>query len=185
MDVLKACLDIQMENILSGPLCDPQAVQELIDAGVGRTIELKLGNKVSLARIGLSKEPIKLRGHVRAICDGTYTVTGPIYTGLKCSMGRTVWLDIGAAHVVICEQTHEPWDLGIFHCLGIDPTRYKYLLLKSRMYCRPVFAPLCAGIVECDSPGVTSSNYDYFSFKNLQRPVFPMDSMDSMEKIQF
>jgi microcystin degradation protein MlrC len=178
MDVLQACLASGMRDILTGPLCDPQAVDELVRAGKGAQVSLQLGNKVSLAGIGLHKQPLTVTGRVRAISDGQYTVTGPIYTGLRCHMGRTVWLDTGAAQVVVCEQTHEPWDLGVFQCVGVDPTRYRYLLLKSRMYCRPVFVPISSGLIECDSPGVTSSDYSHFPFANVRRPVYPIDPMN-------
>ena len=62
----------------------------------------------------------------------------------------------------------------MFHCVGMDPTRFRFVLLKSRMYCRPVFVPLSAGLVECDSPGVTSSDYQLFPFENLRQPVYPL-----------
>ena len=90
-------------------------------------------------------------------------------------MGRTVLFDTGSAQIVVSEQTHEPWDLGVFHCVGLDPTRFRFLLLKSRMYCRPVFTPLSEGLVECDSPGVTTSDYARFPFTRVRRPVYPLD----------
>ena len=45
------------------------------------------------------------------------------------------------------------------------------------MYCRPVFEPLSAALVECDSPGVTSSDYSLFPFGKVRRPVFPLDAI--------
>lgn len=56
--------------------------------GVGATLTLRLGNKVPLAALGISKQPLEVSGTVRAISDGEYTVTGPIYTGQRCAMGR-------------------------------------------------------------------------------------------------
>jgi microcystin degradation protein MlrC len=43
------------------------------------------------------------------------------------------------------------------------------------MYCRPVFVPIAEGFVECDSRGVTSSDYRLFDYVNLERPVYPLD----------
>ncbi|MFT3812982.1 MAG: M81 family metallopeptidase [Acidovorax sp.] len=177
MDVLQAALELGLTGIAVGPLCDPEAVARLAAAGEGAQVEIALGNKVPLTRIGLHKQPLVLRGVVRAVSDGAYTVTGPIYTGQRCHMGRSVCFDTGAAQIVVTEQTHEPWDLGVFQCVGIDPTRFRYLLLKSRMYCRPVFVPLSAGLVECDSPGVTTSDYTRFAFTKVRRPVYPLDAM--------
>ena len=175
MDVLEAALDLRLSGIAVGPLCDPEAVAELSAAGEGTEVEIALGNKVPLDRIGLHKQPLRVRGTVRKVSDGAYTVTGPIYTGQRCHMGRSVCFDIGAAQIVVTEQTHEPWDLGVFHCVGIDPTRFRFLLLKSRMYCRPVFVPLSEGLVECDSPGVTTSDFARFPFARVRRPVYPLD----------
>ncbi|WP_404300919.1 M81 family metallopeptidase [Alicycliphilus denitrificans] len=175
MDVLQAALDLGLSDIAVGPLCDPEAVHTLAAAGMGAEVEIALGNKVALDHIGRHKQPLRLRGTVRAVSDGSYTVTGPIYTGQLCHMGRSVCFDIGAAQIVVTEQTHEPWDLGVFHCVDIDPTQFRYLLLKSRMYCRPVFVPLSAGLVECDSPGVTTSDFGRFPFAKVNRPVHPLD----------
>jgi microcystin degradation protein MlrC len=43
------------------------------------------------------------------------------------------------------------------------------------MYCRPVFEPLCGGIVLCDSRGITSSDYSLFRFQRVRRPIYPLD----------
>lgn len=178
MDVLQAALAEGLSDIAVGPLCDPGAVAELVAAGVGAQLTVRLGNKVPLTQLKVSKEPVALSGTVRAISDGEYTVTGPIYTGQRCAMGRTVLFDTGAAQIVVTEKTHEPWDLGVFSCVGVDPTAHRFVLLKSRMYCRPVFVPLSHALVECDSPtGVTSSNYALFPFRNVRRPVFPLDTV--------
>lgn len=177
MDVLQAALAHGLKDIAVGPLCDPQAVESMMQAGVGARVELALGNKVPLTQLGIAKQAMQVMGTVRAVCDGEYTVSGPIYTGQRCCMGRTVLLDIGPALIVVTERPHEPWDLGVFQCVGVDPTRHRFLLLKSRMYCRPVFVPITQGLIECDSPGVTSSDYDLFPFSRVKRPVFPLDAL--------
>ncbi|MES2877105.1 MAG: M81 family metallopeptidase [Pseudomonadota bacterium] len=177
MDVLQAALAHGLQDIAVGPLCDPQAVAAMVQAGVGARVELALGNKVPLTQLGIAKQAMQVTGTVRAVCDGEYTVSGPIYTGQRCCMGRTVLLDIGSALIVVTERPHEPWDLGVFQCVGVDPVRHRFLLLKSRMYCRPVFVPITQGLIECDSPGVTSSDYDLFPFSRVKRPVFPLDAL--------
>ncbi|QRF59454.1 M81 family metallopeptidase [Variovorax paradoxus] len=175
MDVLQEALAQGLDGIGVGPLCDPEAVAELIAAGEGARATVALGNKVSLAGIGRENAPVRLTGTVRTICDGEYVITGPTYTGQRASMGRTVLFDIGAARIVVTERTQEPWDIGVFECVGLDPRQERFLLLKSRMYCRPVFEPLAAALVECDSRGVTSSDYGLFPFGKVRRPVFPLD----------
>ncbi|MFT5642725.1 MAG: microcystin degradation protein MlrC [Janthinobacterium sp.] len=177
MDVLAAALRCKMSGIAMGPLCDPVAVATLIDAGLGATVTLTLGNKTNLTAQGLDKTPLLLSGVVRAINDGCFRVSGPIYTGSVINMGRTVLFDIGAARIVVTEQRTEPYDLGVFACVGLDPAQADFVLLKSRMYCRPVYVPLSRAVVECDSDsgGPTSSDYAFFPFQKMRRPIYPLD----------
>ena len=176
LDVLSAALRVDLESIAVGPVCDPAAVAQAISAGVGAELELALGNRFPRPIPESSPAPVTLRGRVVHIGDGTFKVRGPIYTGATFSMGRSVAFDIGAATIVITEKRMEPFDLGVFECVGIDCTAYRFILLKSRMYCRPVFGPLCADMVECDSDigGPTSSDYRYFRFEKLRQSVFPL-----------
>jgi microcystin degradation protein MlrC len=176
MDVLEECLRQGLDGIAAGPICDPQAVAQLVAAGMGATTTVDLGNKIPMPAIGRERAPLRLTGRVRAMCDGEYTITGPIYTGARGHMGRTVLFDTGSAQIVITEQTQEPWDLGVFGCVGLDPKTKRYLILKSRMYFRPVFAPLAAAIIECASAGVCSSDFSLFRYRKVRRPVYPLDA---------
>ncbi len=177
MDVLQAALAAHLTPIVVGPICDPQAVQRLWKMRPTDVVGVDIGNRIPLTQQGISKKPVRLTGVVRAKSEGEFTVSGPIYTGARVSMGRTVLFDTIDALIVITERRMEPYDIGIFSCIGLDPARYDYLLLKSRMYARPVFGAMAKALVECDADqgGPTSSNYALFPFKNIRRPVYPLD----------
>lgn len=174
MDVLGEALAQGLDDIVVGPICDPDAVAAMMAAGVGALIELGIGNRVAMPRIGVSKDPLRLSGVVRVLGDGEYTISGPTYTGMRCFMGRAAVLDTDRARVLVTELPHEPWDLAVFTSVGLDPRACRTLILKSRMYCRPVFEPIAKAVVECASRGVTSSDYKLFRFEKLARPVFPL-----------
>jgi microcystin degradation protein MlrC len=174
-DAFEEALKQGLDGIVVGPLCDPEAVATLFEAGEGATVTVGIGNKLaSVASRG--KPPLEVTGIVRALTDGEYIISGPTYMGQRAYMGRAAVLETPAARILVTERTHEPWDLGVFESVGIDPRGARFLILKSRMYCRPVFVPISGGLVECDSRGVTSSDYGLFSFENLKRPVYPLDS---------
>jgi microcystin degradation protein MlrC len=176
MYVLKAALRQGLTGIAVGPVRDPQAVAEMIKAGVGAKVTVKVGGKMDMPAIDVKGEPLELTGVVRAITDGEYTITGPQFQGMRCYMGRTVVLDTGTAEIVVTEKNQEPWDRGVFTSVGIAPEQKRFLLLKSRMYFRPVFLPIAKGMVFCDSVGVGTSDWTQFEFKNLRRPIYPLDS---------
>ena len=43
------------------------------------------------------------------------------------------------------------------------------------MYFRPVFLPIAKGMVFCDAPGVSSSDWTQFDYRKLRRPIYPLD----------
>jgi hypothetical protein len=115
------------------------------------------------------------------IHSGDILVRGPIFTGSLLRMGPSVLFETQQAQIVISSARVEPYDLGVMRELGIEIEKKSFVLLKSRMYCRPVFAPLSKGLIECDSDqgGPTSSNYTRFNFQKVRRPIFPLDALPS------
>jgi len=175
MYVLKEALRQGLTGIAVGPIRDPEAVAQMVRTGVGARLTLNVGGKMDMPAIDRKGEPLELTGVVRAITDGEYTISGPQFHGMRCYMGRTAVLDTGAAQIVVIERNQEPWDRGVFTSVGIDPTQAKFLLLKSRMYFRPVFLPIAKGMVFCDAPGVGTSDWTLFEYKKLRRPIYPLD----------
>jgi microcystin degradation protein MlrC len=76
---------------------------------------------------------------------------------------------------VITERAHEPMDLGVFTHCGIDPSRKRYIMLKSRIHYRAGFKPIAAHIVECAGAGVTNADLSVYRYQKLTRPIFPLD----------
>ena len=176
VDVLRAVLNAGFEGIMVGPTCDPGAVQKMIDAGPGAKVNLMLGSHTPMPKIGAdAPKPLAISGHVRMISDGEYVVTGPIFTGDRVFMGPCAVLDTGRAQIVVTSLPHEPLDRGCFETVGLDPRRARFLVLKSRMYFRPVFEPLACAVVPCASVGVTSSDNAIFRFGKVRRPLYPLD----------
>ena len=175
MNVLHEAIAQGLSDIVVGPICDPEAVAQMISAGQGASVSLNIGDKVPLSQLGISPVSRSLTGKVAKITDGEYVISGPTYTGQRIRMGRTVKLDTPHAQVMVTETPQEHWDLGIFEHIGIDPASHRFVLLKSRMYCRPVFVPISKAVIECDGGGVTSSDYSRFPYSKVNRPVYPLD----------
>ena len=176
VDVLRAALAAGFTGIVVGPTCDPGAVAQMVAAGVGARMTLAIGGKTPMPKIGVRRpRPLELTGTVRIITDGRYVVSGPIFTGDTLYMGTTAVFDTGNARIVVTSQPQEPLDLGCFESVGVDPREATYLILKSRMYFRPVFEALAAAVIPCASAGVTSSDNTIFRFEKVRRPIYPLD----------
>ena len=179
--VLREVLDQGLEDVAMFGLCDPQAVAEMERAGVGATLTLKLGGKVDMPTIGRKGEPLEITGKVRAITDGEFVITVPMGRGTITNMGRTAVFDTGRVQVVVCSLHTEPYDLGCFRSVGIEPTAKRYVILKSRIHYRAGFRAIAKQELACDGVGVTSSDNALFDFKAVRRPIYPLDP-DTPEK---
>ena len=173
--VLKEVIRQGLEDVAMFGICDPEAVEEMARAGVGCRVALSLGGKVDMPSIGLRGEPIEISGRVRALTDGDFVVTAAMARGTVESMGQTAVLDTGKVQIVVCSRNSEPFDLGCFRSVGIEPTQKKFLILKSRIHYRAGFRAIARHELPCDGVGVTSSDNRLFEFKKVRRPIFPLD----------
>ena len=175
MSVIEEAMKQDLEDACAGPICDPVSVGQMIDAGINVEVTLDLGGKIDMPAMGLKGKPLKVTGKVKAITDGQFVVTGPMATGTTMRLGRTAVLDTGKMQIVVSEGRHEPWDLGVFTHCGIDPSRKKYVLIKSRQHFRAVFEPIAKHVVMCDGHGCTASDITLFNYSRIRRPLYPFD----------
>ena len=181
--VLRAILDAGLDDVAAFAICDPEAVQALIAAGVGKDVTLPLGGKMDMPQIGLTGEPLTVTGRVKLISDGLYRNLGPASTGMLMDMGPTVVLDTGKVEIVVISRQQEPNDKNCFLSVGIDPTRKKFLMLKSRIHYRAGFGDVAKEVIECAGTGVCTSDYDQLTFRKVRRPIYPLDLInDAGEK---
>ncbi len=173
--VLSEVLAQGLEDVAMFGICDPAAVRQMTEAGVGAEVSLDLGGKMDMPAIGRKGEPLPVTGTVRALTDGAFTVTVPMGRGTQTDMGPTAVLQIGSVLVVVCSRNVEPWDPGCFRSVGIEPTAMRYLILKSRIHYRAGFADISRRDIPCNGVGVTSSDNSLFRFENVRRPIYPLD----------
>jgi microcystin degradation protein MlrC len=177
MTVLGGMLDAGLQDAAAFAIFDPQAVQQMIAAGVGAQVTLSLGGKLDMPSIGLKGQPRTVSGRVKLICDGRYRNFGPMARGEANDMGPTAVLDTGGVEIVVISNHVEPHDLAAFVAVGIDPARKRFLMLKSRVHWRAGLRPLAQAVVECAGTGVCTSDYAMLNFQHVRRPIYPVDVM--------
>ena len=98
-DVLEECLRQGLSNIGVGPLCDPGRRGRRHQGGPWGDI----GHRAWQRACRSASAPIRAAvarssASVRAITDGRFRITGPIYTGETWAMGRTAVLETDDVH---------------------------------------------------------------------------------------
>ncbi|WP_158096024.1 M81 family metallopeptidase [Cloacibacillus sp. An23] len=171
--ILKALIDNRVRNAAFAIIVDPASVNKAIDAGVGNIVEVDLGGKAEDPYI--NGYPVHVRAAVKTIADGIYVNKGKMAKGVINDLGRSVVLDIDGIEVIVTEKRLQPWDLEVYRRMGIEPSEKKLLVVKSSMHFRASFGAIAKSIINIDCPGLLSSNFKNFTYKHLQRPIFPLD----------
>ncbi|RPH46502.1 MAG: M81 family peptidase [Burkholderiales bacterium] len=175
--VLAEVLRQDLRDVVFYAIHDPESVRAAIAAGVGAEVTLDVGGKSAMPSIGAPATPLRVTGTVKRITDGVYTLRGPMGAGSKTNNGPTVVLRVGGVDLVLISLYQEPFDLECFITAGIDPTRRRFVVIKSRVHWRAGLGGLAREVVECSGVGVTTSDYSLLKFERVRRPVFPLDAI--------
>ncbi|MBN8892235.1 MAG: microcystin degradation protein MlrC [Rhodospirillales bacterium 70-18] len=174
-DVLREIIRQELDDVVFFGIYDPEAVQQAIAAGIGSTVTLSIGAKLPMPLLPVASSPLTVTGRVRTISAGYYTATGGLSPGLQVFMGTTVVLDTGRVQIVLLSRHVEPTAQEMLQVLGIDPAKKKYVAIKSRVHWRADLGKIAREIVECAGVGVCTSDYGQLTFRNVRRPIFPLD----------
>ncbi len=169
--LLAALLAARMRDVVVGVIRDPETVAQAIAAGTGTEIAVRLGGKTD----DQHGAPVIADARVVRITDGVFTNTGPMGVGGRTRMGRTAVLDCGGIGVIVTEQRVQALDLSLFRSVGIEPTAMRAIIVKSSVHFRAAFAPIAAQIIDVDTPGISSPHLERFSFRQVRRPIWPLD----------
>ena len=177
MAVLAGILEAGLEDVAAFAVYDPAAVVEMQKAGLGARVTLQLGGRLDMPSLGLKGQPLTVTGTVKNLTNGQFRNRGPMSKGVLMDMGATAVLDTGKVEIVVISRQQEPNDLECFASQGIDPTKKRYLMLKSRVHWRAGFGDLAKATVECAGVGVCTSDYGVLDFRKVRRPIYPLDAM--------
>lgn len=172
----KTLLDMGARSATVCSISDQEAIDHCIAAGVGAEVSMPVGGK----RDKFHGDPVPVTGKVRLIHEGSFIRQGPMGRGVRQTVGRCVVLEIGGPdgiELMLTEHRAHPNDLQYFYAFGIDPTQRQILVLKSAAHYRAAFDPIAAETIEVDAPGITSPRLERYDYKNIRRPIYPLDDV--------
>ncbi|MEE6287852.1 M81 family metallopeptidase [Georgenia sp. MJ173] len=154
-------------------LCDPDAVQQCVVAGVGASVELLAGGKTD----GRHGDPVRLRGTVRLLHDGRWEETGPTHGGFRYfNTGPGALLATEDGHdVLLISRPHGNVSRQQLSAVGLDPARQRIIIAKGVNSPRATFEPIAAELLFVGTPGVTSADLSTFGYQHRRRPMFPFE----------
>src|SRR6266567_3324137 len=149
---LKGLVEAAVESVAFHAICDPEAVQDGMRAGVGAKTTLTLGGKTDPSMGG-----------------------GPLGGGVERDDGPSMVFRVGGIDIIVITNNGQAVDLGQFTSLGIDPTRYRTVAVKSMQHFRAAFEPIAREVILVDTGALCSELYTPELFDKVRRPVWPLD----------
>ena len=122
--------------------------------------------------------PIPVQGRVRLIADGQFEDPRPTHGGARFfDQGTTAVLDTDDGHtLVLTSRRLGNTSIEQMYSLGINPERYQVVVAKGVVSPRPAYQPIAAQIVLVNTPGVTTSDLSFFTYRNRRRPLYPFEN---------
>jgi microcystin degradation protein MlrC len=174
---LKGLVEAGIESVAFHAICDPEAIQQGMRAGVGTKTTLILGGKIDPAMGG---GPLSLFGEIVCLTNGRFIAHGPMGGGVERDYGPSMVFRVGGIDIVVITNNGQAVDLGQFTSLGIDPTRYRTVAVKSMQHFRAAFQPIARDVVLVDTGALCSEIYTPELFTKVRRPVWPLDPIPDL-----
>ena len=170
--LLAAMIEADLRNAAMTMFWDPEAVEAAVAAGEGAEIDISLGGRIDPA----FGAPLAVRAVVRRVTDGCFRLDGPMAQGVASNNGPSARLAVGGIDVCVSSRRGQAFDLQHFRHFGIEPETMSVLAVKSAQHFRAAYEPIARRVIVADDGGgLTSCNYRSLPYRNVRRPVYPLD----------
>jgi microcystin degradation protein MlrC len=169
--LLRAMVEARLENAAFATIADAETAAIAHRAGIGAEIRVRLGGKHD-AQLSPGLDAV---ARVVSLSDGRFVYEGPMQRGIAASLGPTAVLKIGGVEIVVASNRFQVYDRCFFASQGIDPAARRVVAVKSAHHFRAAFEPMAREVLVVDAAGITSPDPKKFPYRNVRRPVWPLD----------
>lgn len=173
MWILQALHARGVSGVIAGVITDPALAAEAHRLGQGARFRAVF-NRVPLDEFS---QRFEADARVITLRDGDCVGRRGFYAGRRMNLGASALLDLGGIQVVVISIRTQCADPIFLEMMGLNIAAARAVVVKSRGHFRAGFDEFFppAQVIEVDAPGLTSPVLTRFDFKNLPRPVFPID----------
>jgi microcystin degradation protein MlrC len=162
---LRRILERGITDVASGYYWDPIAVRFCMDAGVGATLDLRVGGKCG----PMSGDPVDLKVTVRGMAD----MVTQRFGDAPDPMGPSVWISAKGIDLVLTTLRTQVFHPEGMTKLGIDLSRRKIVVVKSTQHFHAGYAPIASRVLYAAAPGTLSKDFAKIPYRHLTRPLWP------------
>jgi microcystin degradation protein MlrC len=158
--VLEALLRHKSKNALVAGIVDPLALKECMEAGIGKKIRINLGGKVD----NVFGKPLEINARVIFLSPDSLMNT---YRGLAV-------IETDGVKTVILKARRSFVEIKDFKEAGLSPLDFKIVVVKLG-YLFPELRDIAPVHLMALTSGFCNLDIATLPFKNVHRPIFPLD----------
>lgn len=171
--MLKRLIERGVRNAAFACIYDPETVEQASLAGVGASIDVRLGGK-QCPDVGGG--PICCKAYVKTLSDGVH-YTRDYCPGTLTNLGKTAVLVIEGIEVLVTGIRTQAWDLEAFRINGISPERKKLICVKSAAHFRASYGTIAHKIIDIELPAIAPQSPKAMNYRFTRRPIYPLDEI--------
>ena len=162
----KVC-ERRITGVMLGYFWDPIAVRFCFEAGLGATLDLRIGGKCGVA----SGAPVDLTVTVMGLAE---QVTQRFGTA-PVAMGPSAWVRAEGIDLVLCSLRTQTFHPEAMAALGLDPMTLRIIVVKSIQHFHAGFSPIASEILYASSPGALSQDVSTIAYTKRAGRYWPRD----------
>ena len=166
--ILQRLIERGIDNACLGPLWDPVAARIAFDAGIGATLDLRIGGKIG----PLSGTPLDLRVTVKAL-QPELMMTGLADT--PTAMGDSALVECQGVEILLCSLRNQAMGSDVFTNIGVDLAAKKIIVVKSSQHFYASFSKVAKKVIYVAAPGAVTVDLKTLPYRKIQRPKWPID----------
>jgi microcystin degradation protein MlrC len=160
-----------VNNSIAVGIVDPESVNYAVEAGVGATVHLKIGGKICTEE----NPPFDFTGTVKRTGENI-SGKGSVHAGYETLIGKVAVIEKDAFEIVLIEKPGKIDGPSFLEALGINPKEKDFIILKEGLNPLVTYKGVASKILMVDSPGFDRQDLRSEDYKNITRPIYPLDS---------
>ena len=162
-----------VQGALMGIVFDPALAAEAKRLGPGARFRARFNRDETHALSG----KFEADAQVVALHEGPIVGKRGISAGHTINLGLMALIQVAGVRVVVVSIRQQCKDIAMFECFGIDIAAARSVIVKSRGHFRAAFDIFFTDerIVEVDVPGLTTPILSRVPYRNVPRPIYPLD----------
>jgi len=172
VNILHHLIESNFEGTALMTIYDPEVVRLAFKTGKNNELHTTLGGKID----NVFSNPVEVRGTIIDIRDDfKFNMESKTLRGLTLKAGKTVLMKVKNIYIAITEKRFASWDPAIYSSLGLDPNAAKLIVAKSPLGYKLYYKDKARLMLDIDNKGLSTSNFGILPYKNVQRPIYPLE----------